>query len=117
MFAQKEDQIFKLPKKGNVLNCLDWRGITFLSVISKIFFRIIHERIKNGTETKLRREQACFKSNRSCVAQINTVKILTEESNFLVLYTFYLQILKRPLIPQIGTKYGEKYRIMGFHQK
>jgi hypothetical protein len=50
-------------------------------VISKIFSRIIHERIKNGIETKLRREQADFRSNRSCVDQINTVRILIEQSN------------------------------------
>jgi hypothetical protein len=65
--------LFTLPKKGNVLRCSNWRGITVLSMTSIIFSRIIHERIKNGIETKLRREHACFRSNRSRVGQINTV--------------------------------------------
>jgi hypothetical protein len=50
-------------------------------VISKTFSRIIHERIKYGIEIKLRREQACFRSNRSCVDKITTVRILTAQSN------------------------------------
>jgi hypothetical protein len=54
--------LFKLPKKGTVLNCSNCRGIKLLSVISKIFSRIICERIKNGIETKLRREQAICRS-------------------------------------------------------
>jgi hypothetical protein len=57
------------------------REITLLSVISKIFSRIIRERIKNGIETKQRREQAGFRSNRSFVDQINRVRILIEQSN------------------------------------
>jgi hypothetical protein len=39
--------LFKFPKKRNFLNRSNWRGITLLSVTSKIFSRIIHERIKN----------------------------------------------------------------------
>jgi sorting nexin-29 len=54
--------LFKLPKKGNVLNCSNWRGITVLSVISKIFSRIIHDRIKNGTETKLRESKQALRA-------------------------------------------------------
>jgi hypothetical protein len=29
--------LFKLLKKGNVINCSNWGGITLLSVISKLF--------------------------------------------------------------------------------
>jgi hypothetical protein len=75
----EKNLLFKLPKKQNILNRSNWSGITLLSVISKIFSRIIHERITNGIETKLRREQADFKSNRSCIDQINTVRILIEQ--------------------------------------
>jgi hypothetical protein len=49
-------------------------------MISKIFSRIIHGRIKNGIETKIRSEQAGFRSITSCVDQINTVRILIEQS-------------------------------------
>jgi hypothetical protein len=73
--------LFKLPKKGNVLNCSNWRGIAFLPLINKIFSRITLEIIKNLIETKLRREQVGCRSKRSCVDQINTVRILTEQSN------------------------------------
>ena len=38
--------IVKLPKKGNLRECTNWRGITLLPVISKIFGRVLITRIK-----------------------------------------------------------------------
>ena len=33
--------IGKIPKKGNIQNCDNWRGITLLSVPSKVFCKIL----------------------------------------------------------------------------
>jgi sorting nexin-29 len=92
----RKSLLFKLPKKGNVLNCSNWRGITLLSVSSKILSCVIHGRIKNGIEIKLRREQAGFRSNTSCVDQSNTVTILIEQPNeFLsALYLLFIDFEK-----------------------
>jgi hypothetical protein len=43
----KEGIIIKVPKKADLSQCRNWRGITLLVVISKMFNKIILERIKN----------------------------------------------------------------------
>ena len=52
--------IVKLPKKGNLRECTNWRGNTLLAVISKIFVRVLLSRIKKGVDNILRKEQAGF---------------------------------------------------------
>ena len=48
--------IVKLPKKGNLHECTNWRGITLLPVISKIFGRVLISRIKKGVDNILGKE-------------------------------------------------------------
>jgi hypothetical protein len=74
----KEGIIVKIPKKGDTTNCSNWRGITLLSVSSKILSRIIVNRIKNVVEPRPRKEQAGFQEQRSCVDLINTLRIILE---------------------------------------
>ena len=40
--------MFKVFKKGDLRECNNWRGVTLLPVISKIFFRMLLERIKKA---------------------------------------------------------------------
>jgi hypothetical protein len=49
-------------------------------VISKIFNKVILERIKNSLEMGLQKEQAGFRKNRSCIDQINTLRVIIEQS-------------------------------------
>lgn len=56
--------INKLAEKGDLSNCKNWRGITLLSVPSKIFGRIVFERLK-GVDVQLRKEQAASRRGRS----------------------------------------------------
>ena len=49
-------------------------------MISKIFNKIVLERIKNSLEMGLRKEQAGFHQNRSCIDQINTLRVIIEQS-------------------------------------
>jgi len=76
----KEGIIIKVPKKGDLSQCRNWRGVTLLAVISKIFNKILLERIKNSLEIGLRKEQAGFRHNRSCIDQINTLRVIIEQS-------------------------------------
>ena len=55
-----EGVIIKLPKKGSRKNCNNWRGITLLSIPSKILAKIIITRIIDAVDQNLRREQARF---------------------------------------------------------
>jgi hypothetical protein len=43
----KEGLIIKILKKGDISNCNNWRGITLLSIPSKILTRVILNRIQN----------------------------------------------------------------------
>ena len=72
--------IIKVPKKGDLSQSRNWRGVTLLVVISEIFNKIILERIKDMLERGLRREQAGFRHNRSCIDQINTLRVIIEQS-------------------------------------
>jgi len=76
----KEGIIVKSPKKGNLFNCNNWRGLTKLSVFSKIMARIILERIRWRINSTLKRHQAGFRCSQSCVDHINTLRIIHEQS-------------------------------------
>ena len=76
----KKGYIIKLSKKGDLSKCKNWRAIQLLSLPSKIFTRIILERIRAAVDKKLRDEQAGFRTGRSCVDQIATLRIIIEPS-------------------------------------
>lgn len=64
----------KLLKKGNLSGCNNYRGICLLRIPSKVFNRVILNRIKDITDEKLRDQQAGFRKNRSCADQIATLR-------------------------------------------
>ena len=72
--------LVKLPKKGDLFLCNYWRGITLLSMPSKILCSVILQRIKTEVDKTLRDEQAGFRQERSCVDQIATLRIIVEQT-------------------------------------
>lgn len=72
--------IIKLPKKGDLTDCNNWRGINILCVALKVFMKIILERMVNVIDKKIRPNQAGFRPGRSCIDQINTIRIIIEQS-------------------------------------
>nr|XP_014347369.1 PREDICTED: sorting nexin-29-like [Latimeria chalumnae] len=70
----KKGTICKLPKKGDLLDCNNWRGITLLSVPGKGFCSIILLCIREAVDNVLREEQAGFRANRSCIDQIHVLR-------------------------------------------
>ena len=48
--------IVKLPKRGNLTDCDNWRGITLILVIMKIFGSAVINRIRVGVNNKLRND-------------------------------------------------------------
>ena len=49
-FDWKEGLINKLPKKGDLGNCNNYRGITLLSVPGKVLNRVILDRMKDAVD-------------------------------------------------------------------
>ena len=76
----KEGYIIKIPKKGDLSSCSNYRGITLLCIASKIFNRIILNRMKVVVYPILRDEQAGFRKGRSCTDQIATLRIILEQT-------------------------------------
>ena len=75
----KEGLIVTVPKKGNLSECKNWRGITLLSVPSKILCRILLDRIQEPLDKTFRREQAGFRKNNSCTDHIASLRIIVEQ--------------------------------------
>ena len=52
----KKGIIVKLPKKGDLSNCGNWRGITLIAITAKIMGNIIIDRIAKEVDQHLRQD-------------------------------------------------------------
>ncbi len=111
----KEGYLTKLPKKGDLSNCNNYRGVTLLSVPGKVFNRILLERMKDAVDPQLRDEQAGFRQNRSCTDQIATLRIIVEQS--LEWNSSTSSIMSRRLIVWIERSYGSSSGTMTSHSR
>lgn len=75
----KEGLITTVPKKGNLSECKNWRGITLLLVPSKILCRILLDRIQEPLDKTFRREQAGFRKNNSSTDHVVSLRINVEQ--------------------------------------
>jgi len=66
----KRGLIIKIPKKGNLRECKNWRGVTLLPVVRKILGRIVIDCIHMGIDHRLCKEQAGFRSCKGTTEQI-----------------------------------------------
>ena len=69
-----------LPKKCYLKKCENYRTIALVSHASKIFLRIILERIRVKTETEIADEQAGFRQGRETRDQITNLRILMHKA-------------------------------------
>ena len=77
--AWKQSLIVKIPKKGDTTQCDNYRGISLLSVPSKIFTRTVINRLYDGVNKRLRQEQAGFRKGRNTTEQIFTLRNIIEQ--------------------------------------
>ena len=77
----RKGEIVRLPKKGDLGKPTNWRGITLLPYISKIFLKILHHRISSALEDagSFDEEQAGFRTGRSCADHIFTMRNIIEQ--------------------------------------
>ena len=66
--------------KGDLRDCSNYRGIMLLSTPGKVLNRVLHGRLKEAVDPKLRDQQAGFRWNRSCADQIASLRIIVEQS-------------------------------------
>ena len=68
-----------IDKKGSKLECSNYRGISLLCTLYKLFTRILLNRLKPLAEEILGEQQAGFRKGRSTTDQIFTLKIISEK--------------------------------------
>ena len=76
----REGILVKLPKKGDLSLCKNYRRIMLLSTAGKVLNRIILERMREAVDRVLRENQAGFRPSRSSTDQITTLRIIVEQS-------------------------------------
>jgi hypothetical protein len=73
--------LVKVPKKGDLSNCDNWRGIMLICIPVKVFCKVLLNRFEKQVDETLRKNQAGFRAGRSCVDHINTLRIIIEQIN------------------------------------
>ena len=76
----KEEYLVQLPKKGDLQECKNYKGIILLTVPGKILNRVIWDRPKTVVDAKLGDHHTGFRKDRSCTDQIATLRVIVEQS-------------------------------------
>jgi hypothetical protein len=70
--------IIPIPKKGNLCQMQNYRGISLLSVAAKVYNTLILNRLYPEVNARLRLNQAGFRRGMNCVEQIHVIRRLLE---------------------------------------
>ena len=65
--------------KGDVLECGNFRGISLLCVVGKVYGRVMIKRVRDGTEGVISEVQGAFMRGRGCVDQVFAVRQVCEK--------------------------------------
>ena len=72
--------IVPVYKKGSRLDCTNYKGISLMSVVGKVFAQVLNVRVKRLTVDKVMNEQGGFRAGRGCIHQIFAVKQIVEKT-------------------------------------
>ena len=70
--------IIPIPKKGDLHQCDNRRGISLLDVVGKLFARIIQDRLQTIAESVLPDSQCSFRRDRGCMDMVHVACQLVE---------------------------------------
>ena len=92
----KDALIVPIPKKGDLQQCDNWRGISLLDVAGKVFARVIQERLSLIAERLLPDSQCGFRKGRGCVDMVFVARQLLEKAREHndYLYTLFVDLRK-----------------------
>ena len=76
----KDAEIVPIPKKGDLRECDNWRGISLLDVVGKVFARIVQDRLQQIAEGILPDSQCGFRKGRGCTDMIFAARQLVEKT-------------------------------------
>ena len=76
----KDALLIPVPKKGNLSLCDNWRSISLLEVVGKVFAKIIQRRLQVLVEDVVTDSQCGFRSSRGCADMIFCARQLVEKA-------------------------------------
>ena len=76
----KQSLVITLPKKGNLLQCQNYRTISLISYPSKVMLKIIPTRLKPQAEKIITEEQAGFRAGRSTTEPVSYTHLRAHET-------------------------------------
>ena len=78
--------IIPVPKSGDLSNTNNYRGISLICIIAKLYNRLILNRIRSVIDPKLQYNQNGFRPKRTTVAQVLALRRIIEgvKANHLV---------------------------------
>ena len=106
--------IVAIPKKGDLSVCDNWRGISLLDVMGKVFARILQQRLQAVAEGELAESQCGFRKGRGCTDMVFCARQLVEKAieHEELLYVVFVDLRKaydsvpRTAMWRILEKYG-----------
>ena len=112
--------IVPIHKKGSRLECTNYRGISLLSVVGKVFARVLNDRVKGLTEGSVMDEQGGFRSGRGCIDQVFAVKQVIEKmiEKDRVMFMVFIDLEKaydnvcREKLWRVLSEYGVRGRLL-----
>ena len=75
----QDAEIVTIPKKGDLRKFDNWRGISLLDVMGKVFARILQDRLQVVAEKILPESQCGFRKGSGCVDMIFAARQLVEK--------------------------------------
>ena len=72
--------LISIPKKRDLSNCDNWRGISLLDVVGKVTARILQDHLQQLAEEELPEYQCGFHKDRGCPDMIFAVRQLVVKS-------------------------------------
>ena len=69
-----------VPKRDDLSICDNWRGISLLDVMGKLFARVINDRLQTVAEDSVADSQCGFRAGRGCVDMVFCVHQLSTTS-------------------------------------
>ena len=76
-----QGNIVQTPKKGNLADCNNWRGVTLISIPSKAFCKVVMMLITEAVDEIIRKEQAGLRPGRGTTEHIFTLRNILEQCN------------------------------------